>query len=324
MTDQILVDTSDKIEVDIYYSNVLTDPSSISIREIRDPNGNVILTNQVVTKGSTTGRYEYIVDSAYTSVLGIYTAIWRFVINNATYEHTQHYEVVSSLRKGYVTPHEVREISVYEEITDDNPADAVLQKYIDRVTDIMDGYFGSSINYAQYTEKRRCVLDKVHNGVHIQLARRPIVSLTSVQLMQGPTNTLDLDVNYIRINEAAAYLEYFQDVSSPTLRICIFDPSATQIVPVATVVYTAGYVTVPDRVKQAAVMLVEQLYKQTKGDDKHLVRFTIQDITEQYKTSKSEEEAMKELGISGAQAIVKLLRPYRQPYKTLGFVGPLG
>ena len=132
MTDQILVDTSDKIEVDIYYSNVLTDPSSISIREIRDPNGNVILTNQVVTKGSTTGRYEYTVDSAYTSVLGIYTAIWRFVINNTTYEHTQHYEVVSSLRKGYVTPHEVREMSVYEEITDDSPADAVLQKYIDR------------------------------------------------------------------------------------------------------------------------------------------------------------------------------------------------
>jgi len=324
MTDQILVDTSDKIEVDIYYSNVLTDPSSISIREIRDPNGNVILTNQVVTKGSTTGRYEYIVDSAYTSVLGIYTAIWRFVINNATYEHTQHYEVVSSLRKGYITPHEVREKAVYPEITADIPADEVLQKYIDRSTDIMDAYFGDSINYAIYTEKRRCVLDKVHNGIHIQLKHRPIISLTSVQLMQGPTNTLDLNVDNIRINEEAGYLEYFQDVSTPTLRICTFDPSATQIIPVATVVYTAGYVTVPDRVKMATAMIVEELYKQTKGDDKQLARFTIADITEAYKNSAKEEDAIAELGLKGARTIVKLLRPYVQPFRRFGFAGPLG
>ena len=324
LIDQILKDTSDKIEVDIYYNNVLTVPDSISIREIRDPNGVVILTNQAVVAGSTTGRYEYEMDSAYTTTLGIYTAIWHFVINSATYEHTQNFEVVSSLRQGYITPYEVRQKAVYEGITSDTPTDAILQKYIDKSTAIMDNFFGDSINYAIYTEKRRCVLDKVHNGVHIQLAHRPIVSLTSVQLMQGPTNTLDLNVDYIRINEKSGYLEYFQDISVPTLRICIFDPSLTQIIPVATVVYTAGYVTVPDRVKEAAAMLVEYLYKQTKGDDRQLVRFTIQDITEQYKTSKTEESAMAELGVGGVQSILKLLRPYRQPYKTLGFVGPLG
>jgi len=326
LLDQILKDTSDKIEVDIYYNNALIAPDSISIREIRDPNGNVILTSQAVTAGSTTGRYEYEMEAAYTTILGIYTAIWHFVINNATYEHTQHFEVVSSLRQGYITPYEVREKSTYEGITDDVPTDAVLQKYIDKSTAIMDNFFGDSINYAIYTEKRRCVLDKVHNGVHIQLSRRPIVSLTSCQLMQGPTNTLDLDVTYIRINEEAGYLEYFQDISVPTLRICTFDPTKTQIIPVATVVYTAGYVTVPDRVKEAAAMLVEYLYKQTQGDDKQLVRFTIQDITEQYKTSKTEESAMEELGVGGSniQTILKLLRPYRQPYKTMMFAGPLG
>jgi len=324
MLDQILVDTSDKIEIDVYFNNVLTAPSSITIREIRDPNGVVILTDQAVVAGSTTGRYEYTVGASYTDDLGVYTAIWRFVIGTGTYEHTQYFEVVSSLRQGYIVPKEVRDKTLYPEITDSVPTDAVLQKYIDRSTDIMDSYFGSSINYAQYTDKIRCVLDKVHNGVHIQLRHRPLISLTSVQLMQGPTNTLDLDVDYIRKNEASAYLEYFSDIAVPTLRICIFDPSATQIIPVATVVYTAGYVTVPDRVKQAAVMIVEELYKQTKGDNVQLSRFKIGDVSESYKTDKYQQNAMAELGIKGSQSIVKLLRPYVQPFRRFGFVGPLG
>ena len=324
MLDQILLDTSDKIEIDVYYNNVLTNPSSITIREIRDPNGVVILTSQAVTAGSTTGRYYYTMEAAYTDDLGVYTAIWRFVINNATYEHTQYFEVVSSLRQGYIVPQEVRDKTVYSAITDTSPTDAVLQRYIDRSTDIMDAYFGDSINYAQYTEKIRCVLDKVHNGVHIQLRHRPLISLTSVQLMQGPTNTLDLDVDYIRKNENAAYLEYFSDIAVPTLRICVFDPSLTQIIPVATVVYTAGYVTVPDRVKQAAVMLVEELYKQTKGEDIQLTRFKIADISEGYKDSEFISKAKEELGIKGAGSIVKLLRPYTQPFRRFGFAGPLG
>lgn len=324
MIDQILKDTADKIEVDIYFNNVLTTPTSIIIRQITDPNGAIILTNVTPLAGTTTGRYYYTVPAAKTSLLGVYTAIWRFVIDGATYEHTQYFEVVSSLRRGYTTPFEVREKSVYSKITDTSPTDDVLQKYIDRATDIMDSFFGDSINYAIYTEKRRCVLDKVHNGVHIQLMHRPIVSLTSCVLEQGPTETVSLDVNYIRINEEAGYLEYFSDISVPTLRICTFDPTATQIIPVATVVYTAGFITVPDRVKTAAVMIVEELFKETNGDDKALQRFTIDKITEVYNIAKTEDEAITELGLKNARAIIKLLRPYRQPFKGFGFAGPLG
>ena len=324
MLDQILINTSDRIEIDVYYNNVLTAPTSINIREIRNPNGVVILTSQAVIAGSTTGRYYFTVPSVDTGTLGVYTAIWHFVIGAATYEHTQYFEVVSSLRQGYITPYEVRQKTIYSAITDSSPTDAVLQKYIDRSTDIMDAYFGDSINYAQYTEKIRCVLDKVHSGVHVQLRHRPLISLTSVQLMQGPTNTLDLDVDYIRKNEKSAYLEYFQDISVPTLRICIFDPTATQIVPVATCVYTAGYVTVPDRVKQAATMIVEQLYKQTNGDDKQLSRFRIGDVSETYKNDEYQQNAMAELGIKGSQTIIKLLRPYCQPFRRFGFAGVLG
>jgi len=324
MLDQILQNTSDKIEIDIYFNNVLTIPSSIVIRQITDPNGDVILTNVTPTAGSTTGRYEYTLTADKTATLGIYTAIWRFVIDEATYEHTQYFEVVSSIRTGYITPYEVRQKSIYDKITETSPTDAVLQKYIDRATSLMDVYFGDSISYAIYTEKRRCVLDKVHNGVHIQLTHRPIINLTSVQLDQGPNNTIDLDVNSIRINNDAGYLEYFSDISVPSLKICTFDPSASQIIPVATVVYTAGYVTIPDQVKTAAVMMVEELYKETNGDDKQLARFTIDQITEAYSTPKAEEEAITELGLKNARAIVKLLRPYRQPFRSFGFVGPLG
>jgi len=324
MMDQILQNTSDKIEVDIYFNNVLTNPTSILIRQITDPNGSVILTDLTVTAGSTTGRYYYTVPSAYTATLGVYTAVWQFVIDGTTYEHTQNYEVVTSIRTGYTTPYEVREKSTYEKITDTEPTDAVLQKYIDRSTQIIESYLGGSINYSIYSEKRRCVLDKVHNGIHVQLAHRPIVSLTSVILDQGATNTLTLDTDYVRTNNEAGYIEYFSDISVPTLRICTFDPSATQVIPVATVVYTAGYVTVPEPVKLAAVMITEELYKETNGDDRQLARFTIDQITEQYTMSGAEDNAISALGLKGARGITKLLSPYRQTYKRFPFAGPLG
>jgi hypothetical protein len=71
-------------------------------------------------------------------------------------------------------------------------------------------------------------------------------------------------------------------------------------------------------------MLVEALYKETNGDDKQLQWFTIDQITEVYSTAKTEEDAITELGLKGARAIVKLLRPYRQTFKTFPFAGPLG
>lgn len=324
MTDQILQNTTDKIEVDIYYNNVLTNPTSIEIREIRDPDGNVILSNQAVTQGSTTGRFEYELDSAYTANLGVYSAIWKFVINNQTFEHTQYFEVVETIRDGYITPNDVRQLAIYEGITATDPTDAVLQKYIDKATQLIDTFLGGSINYAIYTEKIRCVLDKVHNGVHIQLRHRPIISVTSVQLMQSPGSTLTLDVDRIRVNENAGYLEYFQSVSGSSLQICTFDATGSPIIPVATVVYTAGYVSVPEPVKQAAVSLVEEMYKATKGDDKSLVAFTIGDTKEQYGRSKHEEDALAEFGLGGILSVVKLLRPYQQPFKKFGFAGPLG
>ncbi len=324
MIDQILQNTSDKIEIDVFFNNVLTDPTSIVINYIRDPNGNIILSSVVPVKGSSTGRYYYTIPLAYTTLIGIYQAEWQFVIGGVTFKHPQEFEVVSVIREGYVVPEEVREMATCDEIDEDSPKDAVLQPYINKVTQIMDAYFGDTINYAQYSEEIRCVLDKVHNGVHIQLKHRPIVALTSVTLTATPSNVVTLDVDNIRINENAGYLEYFYDVSYPTLKVCTIDPSATSIIPVATVSYTAGYCSVPDRVKMAAVMLVEELYKQTQGTSQRLAGFAIGDQRENYKNSAAVEKAMSEFGLEGAVGAMRLLRGYRQPFRSAGMFGTLG
>jgi hypothetical protein len=324
MTDQILINTTDSIEIDIYYNNELVEADSIIITSITNPNGVVILTNQAVTEGVTTGRYSYQLNSAYANILGVYTAVWTFVVAGFTFKHTQYFQVVSSITTGYITPYDVRQGSLYSEITATEPSDATLQKYIDRSTQIIDNYLGGTINYGIYTEKVRCVLDKVHNGVHIQLHKKPIISLTSVQLIQGAQTTLNLDVDYVRIKEDGGYLEYFQDISVPTLQICTFDPTATQIIPMAVVVYTAGYVTVPEPVKLAAILLVEELFRGNEGDDMDLVSYKIGDTTETRRRTKGKEQAMDDLGLSGSQSIIKLLRPYCHPFTRVGLSGPLG
>jgi len=257
-------------------------------------------------------------------LLGIYQAEWQFVISGTTFKHLQEFEVVSVIREGYVVPEEVRDMATCDEIRVDNPSDAVLQPYINKVTQIMDAYFGDNINYAQHTEEIRCVLDKVHNGVHIQLKHRPIVALTSVTLTATPANVVTLDVDNIRIRNDAGYLEYFYDVTYPTLKVCTIDPSATSIVPVATVSYTAGYCVIPDGVKMAAVMLVEELYKQTKGSHLRLVGFAIAEQRETYKNSAAMEQALAEFGLEGAVGAMRLLRGYRQPFRSAGMFGPLG
>lgn len=323
MLDQLLLNKSDKIEIQVSYNGVATNPTSIIIKSITNPNGSTLGTDLTVTAGSSTGRYYYTVPLAYTNVLGIYTAIWEFVIGTTTYQHTQEFEVVNTVREGYIVPEQVRDKSTITTLQ--TATDAVIQRYIDKSTAIMNAYLGDDINYAIYTEKIRCVLDKPHNGVHIQLKHKPIVSLTSVTLTGQPGNVVTLNVSNIRINENAGYLEYFYDLSWPsTLSVCVFDPTATNIIPVATVVFTAGFVCIPSEVEMAQIMLVEALYKRINGDDKQLIAFTLGDQKEQYKSSDSVEAAIAEFGLDEASGALRLLRGYRQPMRSAGFFGPLG
>ena len=311
--DQILRDKSDRIEIDVYYNNVLTAPTTITIKTITDPNGVVRATDQTVTAGTTTGRYYYIVESSLTNILGIYTAVWEFVIGGTTYQHSQEFEVVDTVRSGYIVPEDVRDRATYSGITTTSPSDSTLEKLINKSTVLIDTFLGGSVSYAQYSEDIRCVLNKPRNGVHIQLKHRPIISLTSVTLTATPANALDLDTDNIRINEESGYLEYFYDISYPTLKVCTIDPSSTTIIPVASVVYTAGYTVIPEDVKMAASMIVEELYKQEMGEGKDLVTYQLKDQKWGWKNSQAKDDASSVLGLDNAVAIRRLLRNYRQP-----------
>lgn len=262
------------------------------------------------------------VQSSLSNILGIYTALWEFVISGTKYQHSQEFEVVSSVRSGYVVPEDVRDRATYDGITTTIPSDATLEKLINKSTVIIDAFLGDTINYAQYSEKRRCALNKVRGGVLIQLKHRPIISVTSVILTSTPTNTITLDVANIRINEESGYLEYFYDVSWPTLSVCTMDPTASNIIPVATVVYTAGYTTIPEDVKMASSMVVEELYKQEKGDMNTVQAYTLKNQKWAYKNNQSKDDALATIGLENAVAIRKLLRNYRQPMSLVG--GPLG
>ena len=319
MLDQILQNQSDKIEVDIYYNGSLVNPTSIKIKQLINPNGTVLGTELVVTQGSTTGRYYYTVPASYTTILGVYVADWEFIINGITYKHSQQFEVVSSIRSGYIVPQELRDGSLLDLNVTDYP-NATLQKYIDKSTSMIDAYLGDSINYSNYIENIRCVIDKVHNGLHIQLKHKPIISLTSVVITTTPSNTINLDVDEIRINNNAGYLEYLYDATIPNYTICITDWASSDIIPVATVNYTAGYSTVPDQVKKAAITLCEQLIREFKDNDKSLSGFTIGKYTERYTDSKGK----KGRGEIGSDEVLQLLKKYRQPNQNIGLCGPLG
>jgi hypothetical protein len=326
MLDQILQNKSDKIEIDIRYNGVLTDPTSVVIKTITDPSGVVRVTDATGIKGSTTGRYYYTVASSLADTLGIYVAVWEFVINGITYQHRQEFEVVTTIRSGYIVPEQVRDMTTIEELIDSSvTTDETLQKYIDKTTHLIDAYLGGSINYSVYTETVRCVQDKVNGGLHIQLYRRPIVSVTSITVTTLPGCEVDLDTSLVRINNEAGYLEYFYNVTySTTPRVGTTNFSNTRVVPTATVVYTAGYSSVPEQVQMAAVMMVEALYKRMNGLDEKLSGFTLDELTERYKTSENFEKTVHEVGLDEAVGALRLLRGYRQPMRSAGVFGPLG
>lgn len=329
MIDQILKDHSDYLEIDIFYNGALSAATSVTILEMKDPSGDVIGTNLATVAGDTVGRYRYLVPAGYVDENGVYTAIWQFTVDSTVFNHTQYFEVVSALTSGYISPIEVRNSSTYSKITSTTPDDATLQKYIDKSTQIIDTYLGGSLLYSQYVDKVRCVLDKPNNGYMIPLKHRPILSLTSLSLETYPSHTYVVDTDLIRIREDAGYLDYYGSYSedlttSYPLQACARGYSETGIIPVATVVYTAGYTSIPEDVKLAAVMIVESLFKETGGDDRFMTRMTIGDYTEQYSVRSSSEQSRSSLGDGGWIAAQKILNKYKQPSQSAGFVGILG
>ena len=326
MLDQILKNHSDFLEIDVFYNGALSAATSVTILEIKDPNGDVIGTSLATVAGDTVGRYRYSVPAGYVDEAGVYTALWQFTIEGTVFNHTQYFEVVTTLTSGYVSPIEVRNATTYSGITATSPTDATLQKYIDKSTQVINTYLGGSLLYSQYVDKVRCVLDKPNNGYMIPLKHRPIISLTSLTLETLPGYTYVADTTLVRIREDAGYLDYYRysDDFAYTLRACKGGAYDTPIIPIATAVYTAGYVSIPEDLKMAAIMIIEGLYKETSGDDRMVSRITIGDYTEQYSLRNTTERAKSTLGDGGLVSAYKILNKYKQPAESPGFVGILG
>jgi hypothetical protein len=149
------------------------------------------------------------------------------------------------------------------------------------------------------------------------------VSVTSVQVEGKPGTTVSLDTNYIRVREESGYLDYYYQIGSP-YGLCTIDFSGSTVIPVATVSYTAGYATIPEDLKMAAVLIAENLYKETEGDDQLLSRITIGDYTEGYSTRTAPERARGQVGASDWITIKKILDKYKQRGQSAGFAGILG
>lgn len=324
MLDQILQNHADTIEIDVYYNNVLTTPTSIKIHTLTDSSGVIRGTDLAVDAGATTGRYSYTVPADVTNLLGLYTALWEFVIGGVTYQHEQNFKVVVTVKEGYTTPSEVRAISTYGNITATEPTDAVLQKYIDLATQSIDVYLGGSAWLTTYNETRRCVLDHKSGGLHVQLLHVPIGSVSSMSIMTLPSSVTSVDVTNLRVNERAGYLELFSS-SSAALTVCLnTDWTAGNVIPETTVIYTAGFESVPEDFRNAAVKYVETLYRTDLGDNKELSSFTLGDQKETYKRSDSTESSRKKLGLDPIGMIEKTLKNYMHPNEWVGIAGIRG
>jgi len=204
--------------------------------------------------------------------------------------------------------------------------DPKIQEFIDRAILFIDQWLGSSVAYGYFEDESiRCSFDYPRNGLNIQLPRRPILSIKEVSLNYGRGSTINWStptaVAVWRINKKVGYIEYLGiDSSGISLSVCSRDPLASNISPLATVKYYAGYKEIPSAVSKATQILVEQLILNAQGEDTEISSVAVGNYREGYKRS----IGIKSMGVvGGADQVEKLLRPYRQPGQTLFTSGPL-
>ena len=305
MIDQILQNSSDSIDIEIIKDGVLTDADGNVLVTISDPNGTVLYSNQIATKEST-GKYQFTLEEADTAVLGTYSAVWAFTLTASAMQHTQTFEIVSVVSTGYLLPSEYKSKTSLDVSA---KTDAQLANYIERATYLIEAYIGGSIRMATYSEKQNCVIDYPNEGIHVQMDHAPIDSLTSLVITYNPTYNATLEVSNVRINATAGYLEYFGLNLTSALIAGIQDVAYSTIRPVATVVYTAGYVEIPKRVELATVRLVDQLVNAEVAQITPIKSVTIGEYSETYDTKNNPLS----LGKIGTDEVIELLKDYKHP-----------
>lgn len=312
MVDQILQNSSDSIDIEIIEDGALTDADGDVTVTISNPNGTVIYAGVTATKTST-GKYQYTLSALNTAVLGTYSAVWSFTLSSSVMQHTQPFEVVSAISSGYLLADEYREKTSLDVSSKSN---SQLDNYIERATYLIEAYVGGSIRMTTYEEKQNCVIDYNNQGVHIQMNHAPIDSVTSLVLMFNPTYEATLVVSNVRINQVAGFLEYFGLNLTSALIAGVQDVSTTTIKPVATVVYSAGYVEIPKRVELATIRLVDQLINAEIAQVAPIKSVSIGEYSETYDTKNNPFN----LGKIGTDEVIELLKDYKHPIARNRFI----
>lgn len=325
MIDQIQLNQTDSIEIDIFYNGVLTDPTEITITKILDPNGVTRIENQTPNKGDTDGRYIFDVPAAIADTLGEYTAYWQFTINGIGYTHIQKFLVVEEIMDGYVTVSQVRELSTIPEITNEKPSNDIIERHIKKATALVNQYLGGSILYSTYSKKIRCTMDKRTGGILVQMPHRPVNTVTSITLEREYSTvpvTIDEDTggskrvispDNIIINPDSGYFKY-----TGNLELGI------QERPMVYVTYTAGYTYVPDDFTQAVIMIIQELHRRYLGEGSRMYSYELGPEKTVYRNPSYLDGAIKTLGLDDAQGAWNILRNYRQPNKGISITGPRG
>lgn len=311
MLDQILQNSSDSIDIEIFKDGVLTDADGDVTVTIADVNGAVLYTNQLATKSST-GKYQFTLEADKTTALGTYSAVWSFTLALSAMQHTQLFQVVSAVTSGYLLTSEYRTKTSLDVSA---KSDEQLTAYIDRATFLIEAYLGGSVRTKTYQETQRCVIDFPNNGVHIQLDHSPILSVDSVSLEYGPGHVIELTTSTVRVNKDAGYLEYFGIAPVNSISVGVRDITDTNIKPFATVVYTAGYNEIPERVVLATIRLVDQLINQETNQVQTVKSVKIGEYSESYESS-----APFALGKIGKDEVAELLKDYKHPIMRNRFI----
>ncbi|TKG58893.1 phage head-tail connector protein [Prauserella endophytica] len=122
----------------------------------------------------------------------------------------------------------------------DTSKDAVLMNYVDAIASTVENYKLEIVEAREFTEER------VLNGGSFVLANSPVLSLISVETVDGTTVW---DVNNLHVSRAGV------------VRVM----SGASVSGTVAVTYRAGYETVPENYKRGALVILQHVWETQRG-----------------------------------------------------------
>jgi hypothetical protein len=239
---ELYAQTSDSVNLSIFINGVLTDPDgnvvNLTIVRLAD---NVTIVTDVATRVSA-GKYQYVLTTVNTSILGKYQVNWTYDINALTNPKTTYYDVVV----GYTSPQEVRDdFSELNSISNDE-----IYRKEKLARKIINTFCGQVFDYESGTTKT--VVGKGSN--HLYLPKR-IYTLTQVNYddalttQNDITSAVEVESDYfLRPTASLGFLDIKKDITF--LRPFFIEDVKYFIVG------DWGWQSVPDQVQTATRLLI--------------------------------------------------------------------